>query len=120
MSKFEVRLQKAFVIQRSSRATFVIRHSSFPRFDPSSFVVPELLAMLGRSHYCQCLKALSAAVCIASAILAAGCADPLEKPIGEEAGEKFKRGITGGGTLVPIDPSNDPSINPPPPEPPRP
>ncbi|HWM25870.1 MAG TPA: hypothetical protein VNP98_13700 [Chthoniobacterales bacterium] len=67
------------------------------------------------------MKALSAAFCIASAILAAGCADPLEKPIGEEAGEKFKRGITGGGTLVPIDdPSHDPNINPPPPEPPRP
>ncbi len=76
--------------------------------------------MLGRSHYSQCLKALFAAFCIASAILAAGCADPLEKPIGEEAGEKFKRGITGGGTLVPIDPSNDPNVNPPPPEPPRP
>ena len=58
------------------------------------------------------MKALSAVFCIASAILAAGCADPIEKPIGDEAGEKFKRGITGGGTLVPIDDPNDPNINP--------
>lgn len=70
--------------------------------------------------YSQNLKALSAAFCIASAILAAGCADPLEKPITQEAGEKFKRGITGGGTLVPIDPINDPSTNPPGPDPSRP
>jgi hypothetical protein len=59
-------------------------------------------------YYYQNLKALSAAICIASAILAAGCADPLEKPITQEAGEKFQRGITGHGSLVP-DPSNDPS-----------
>jgi hypothetical protein len=56
------------------------------------------------------LKALSAAFCIASAILAAGCADPLEKPIVQEAGEKFQRGITGHGTLGPIDRSNDRNI----------
>ena len=66
------------------------------------------------------LKALSAAFCIASAILAAGCADPLEKPITQEAGEKFKRGITGGGTLVPIDPTNNPNTNPPGPDSPSP
>jgi hypothetical protein len=53
------------------------------------------------------LKALSAAFCIASAILAAGCADPLEKPMTQEAGEKFQRGITGHGTLGPIDRSTD-------------
>ena len=68
--------------------------------------------MLSQSHYSQCLKALSAAFCIASAILAAGCADPLEKPIVQEAGEKFQRGITGHGTLGPIDRSDDPSIKP--------
>ena len=55
------------------------------------------------------LKALSAAVCIASAILATGCADPLEKPLTEEAGEKFKRGITGNGTLGPMDPLREPN-----------
>ncbi len=69
------------------------------------------------SIYSQCLKALSAAFCIASAILAAGCADPIEKPLAQEAGEKFKRGITGGGTLVPIDRPNDPSLKPPGPGP---
>lgn len=68
------------------------------------------------SHYSQCLKALSAAFCIASAILAAGCADPLEKPLAQEAGEKFKRGITGGGTLGPIDRSNNPDAKPPEPD----
>jgi hypothetical protein len=62
------------------------------------------------------LKALSAAICIASAILAAGCADPLEKPLTQEAGEKFQRGITGHGSLVP-DPSNDPNAKPPEPGP---
>jgi hypothetical protein len=55
------------------------------------------------------LKALSAAICIASAILAAGCADPLEKPITQEAGEKFQRGITGQGKLGPMDRPDDPS-----------
>lgn len=69
------------------------------------------------SHYSQCLKALTAAVCIASAILAAGCADPIEKPLAQEAGEKFKRGITGGGTLGPIDRSTDPNLKPPAPGP---
>jgi hypothetical protein len=58
------------------------------------------------------LKALSAAVCIASAILAAGCADPLEKPMVQEAGEKFQRGITGHGTIGPIDRSDDRTIKP--------
>jgi hypothetical protein len=58
------------------------------------------------------LKALSTAFCLASAILAAGCADPLEKPVGQEAGEKFQRGITGHGTLGPIDRSTDPTVKP--------
>jgi len=54
------------------------------------------------------LKAFSIAFWVASAILIVGCADPIEKPIGDEAQEKFKRGITGGGTLVPTDPTNNP------------
>jgi hypothetical protein len=58
------------------------------------------------------LKALSTAFCLPSAILTTGCADPIEKPLGQEAGEKFKRGIRGEGTLVPIDSPRDPSINP--------
>jgi hypothetical protein len=56
------------------------------------------------------LKAFSIAVFIASAILIAGCADPLEKPLGQEAQEKFQRGITGNGTLGPVDRSDDPTI----------
>jgi hypothetical protein len=59
------------------------------------------------------LKALSAAFCIASAILTAGCADPLEKPITQEASEKFQRGITGHGTLGPIDQPDDSDLKPP-------
>ncbi|MCA1660592.1 MAG: hypothetical protein LC642_08685, partial [Verrucomicrobiaceae bacterium] len=61
-------------------------------------------------NYCRCLKAFSIAFCVASAILAGGCADPLEKPIAEEAAEKFKRGIRGEGQLGPIDRSDDPYI----------
>ena len=53
------------------------------------------------------LKAFSTAFLIASAILIAGCADPLEKPIMQEVPEKFQRGITGQGTLGPIDRSDD-------------
>ena len=68
------------------------------------------------SKYPSHLKALSAAFCIASAILAAGCADPLEKPMAQEAGEKFQRGITGHGTLGPIERPYDPS-KPPEPDP---
>jgi hypothetical protein len=55
------------------------------------------------------LKALSAAFCIASAMLAVGCADPLEKPVTQEAGEKFQRGITGHGELGPMDRPDDPN-----------
>jgi hypothetical protein len=62
------------------------------------------------------LKALSAAFCIASAIMAAGCADSLEKPMVQEAGEKFQRGITGHGTLGPIDRSDDQNFKPPEPD----
>jgi hypothetical protein len=57
------------------------------------------------------LKAFSIAFCIASAtILIAGCADPLEKPVVNEVPEKFQRGITGNGTLGPVDRSDDPTI----------
>jgi hypothetical protein len=53
------------------------------------------------------LKALSIAFLVAIAILLAGCADPLEKPLMQEAGEKFQRGITGNGTLGPMDRTDD-------------
>jgi len=56
------------------------------------------------------LKAFSIAFCLASAILLGGCADPIERPMAQEAGEKFQRGITGNGTLGPIDRSDDPYI----------
>lgn len=56
------------------------------------------------------MKAFSIAFLIANAILIAGCADPLEKPVMQEAGEKFQRGITGNGTLGPMDRTDDPSI----------
>jgi len=58
------------------------------------------------------LKALSALFCTASALLTFGCADPLEKPITQEASEKFQRGITGHGTLGPMDRSDDPNFKP--------
>ena len=71
-----------------------------------------VLALGYGSHYSQCLKALFAAFGIASAILLGGCADPLEKPLAQEAGEKFKRGIRGEGTLGPMDHSDDPNYKP--------
>jgi hypothetical protein len=74
-----------------------------------SFIL--LLALRRDSIYSQRLKALSAAFCIASAMLVVGCTDPLEKPITQEAGEKFQRGITGHGSLGPAD-SDDPNFNP--------
>ncbi|MGI8482434.1 MAG: hypothetical protein ACR2MF_10295 [Chthoniobacterales bacterium] len=64
------------------------------------------------SHYSQCLKALSIAFCLGSAVLVGGCADPLEKPIGQEAQEHFQRGISGQGELGNIDRSDDPYVKP--------
>jgi hypothetical protein len=99
-------------LRAASYKSFVIRHSSFPLFVIRRSPFSELLALSRGSHYSQCLKALSAAFCIASAILASSCADPLEKPITQEAGEKFQRGITGHGTLGPMDRPDDPNIKP--------
>ena len=56
------------------------------------------------------MKAYSIAFCIATIILIGGCADPLEKPVVQEVPEKFQRGITGNGTLGPMDRSDDPTI----------
>ena len=53
------------------------------------------------------MKAFSIAFFIASAIFIAGCADPLEKPVVQEVPEKFQRGITGQGTLGPMDRTDD-------------
>jgi hypothetical protein len=82
--------------------SFVIGHSSFVIFSP--------LVTRHFSKYPSLLKAFSIAFLIANAILLAGCADPLEKPVMQEAGEKFQRGITGNGTLGPMDRSDDPTI----------
>jgi hypothetical protein len=44
------------------------------------------------------------AIPVAMALLAlGGCADPLEQRSGEEMQEQFGRGITGQGTLGPMD-----------------
>ena len=82
--------------------SFVIRHSSFVIFSP--------LVTRHFSKYSLRLKAFSIAFLIANAILLAGCADPLEKPMMQEVPEKFQRGITGNGTLGPMDRSDDPTI----------
>ena len=85
---------------RSPNLSLVTRHSS-------------LFSSLVTDHFFQYpsrLKAFSIAFCIASALLFAGCADPLEKPVIQEVPEKFQRGITGNGTLGPVDREDDPYI----------
>ena len=62
-------------------------------------------------QYSSRLKALSVVLLLVSvALLCGGCADPLEKATVEEVPAKFQRGITGNGTLGPIDRSDDPNI----------
>ena len=57
------------------------------------------------------MKAFTAALLLVSAaFLLGGCADPLEKATVEEVPQKFQRGITGNGTLGPMDRSDDPTI----------
>jgi hypothetical protein len=56
------------------------------------------------------LKAFFIAFVLVSAVLFGGCADPIEKPITQEAQEKFQRGITGQGQLGPMDRTDDPYI----------
>jgi hypothetical protein len=46
----------------------------------------------------------------AAALLVAGCADPTEQITGQELGDKFKRGVTGQGTIGPIDRTDDPYV----------
>ena len=82
--------------------SFVISHSSFVIFSP--------LVTRHFSKYPSRLKAFSIAFLIANAILLAGCADPLEKPVIQEVPQKFQRGITGNGTLGPMDRTDDPDI----------
>ncbi|MDP9098142.1 MAG: hypothetical protein M3N48_04010 [Verrucomicrobiota bacterium] len=75
-----------------------------PKTGHSSLVTGHFLKYPSR------LKAFSIAFCIATTVLLAGCADPLEKPVMQEVPQKFQRGITGNGTLGPMDRSDDPSI----------
>ena len=82
--------------------SFVIGHSSF--------VIFSLLVTGHFLKYPSPLKAFSIAFFLASAILIGGCADPLEKPVVQEAQEKFQRGVTGNGTIGPVDRSDDPTI----------
>jgi hypothetical protein len=43
-------------------------------------------------------------------LIAGGCADPLEQRSGQEVQGQFERGVTGQGTLGPIErPPNDPA-----------
>jgi hypothetical protein len=47
---------------------------------------------------------------IASMLLAGGCADPLEQSSTEEVQGQFQRGVTGQGTIGPLERSpNDPA-----------
>ena len=52
------------------------------------------------------MKPLSIALAIALLALS-GCADPLEQRSGQEVQEQFGRGITGQGTLGPMERSPD-------------
>ena len=48
-------------------------------------------------------------IVLASATLAAGCADPLEQRTTEEVGSQLKRGISGQGRLIPSESTNNPT-----------
>jgi hypothetical protein len=52
------------------------------------------------------MKPLSIALAIAFLALS-GCADPLEQRTGQEVQEQFGRGITGQGTLGPMERAPD-------------
>ncbi|MEP6698334.1 MAG: hypothetical protein ABJB09_01255 [Verrucomicrobiota bacterium] len=55
------------------------------------------------------MKFILTVFALASAMYLGGCADPLEQP-GQEAAQHFQRGISGQGTLGPVDRSNDPYV----------
>jgi hypothetical protein len=91
----------SFKTAGAAASLLVIRHSSF--------VIRHFFATChwSLSKYPSRLKAFSIAFFIASAILIGGCADPLEKPVMQEVPQKFQRGITGNGTLGPMDRTDD-------------
>ena len=49
------------------------------------------------------MKRLSILFAIAWVVVVTGCADPLEQRNTEEVGAQLQRGVTGQGTLGPID-----------------
>jgi len=48
------------------------------------------------------MKRLSILFVIACALVTGGCADPLEQRTSQEVGEQLQRGVTGQGTLGPM------------------
>jgi len=56
------------------------------------------------------VKFILAVFALASAMYLGGCADPMEKPAAQEAAQHFQRGISGQGTLGPLDRSDDPYV----------
>jgi hypothetical protein len=56
------------------------------------------------------LKAFAIAFFSAAVLFLGSCADPLEQATVQEVPQKLQRGITGQGTLGPIDRSDDPNI----------
>jgi hypothetical protein len=56
------------------------------------------------------MKRMSILFVIASTLIVGGCADPLEQRTTGEVQGQFERGVTGQGTLGPIErPSGDPA-----------
>jgi hypothetical protein len=53
------------------------------------------------------MKRMSILFVIASTLIVGGCADPLEQPSPEEVQGQLQRGVTGQGTLGPIERSPD-------------
>jgi hypothetical protein len=49
------------------------------------------------------MKALPILILLGYALIAGGCADPLETPSANEVGAQLERGLTGQGTIGPID-----------------
>jgi hypothetical protein len=47
------------------------------------------------------MKPLSILFAIVTALILAGCADPLEKTTGQDVGSRLERGVTGQGQIGP-------------------
>ncbi len=46
----------------------------------------------------------------AGALLLGGCADELEQPTTQEVSERFQRGVSGQGTIGPLNRADDPYV----------